>query len=65
MPSLFDTPALRRRDKLTGLLIQSLAHRSQEDALATVLAWFSLKDLEEIAPTLSGDPDIISKLPRK
>lgn len=54
---------MERRGAIQARLIQSLAHLDREHAMHTILAWISIKDLEEIAPTLSGNPEILRGLP--
>lgn len=66
MPKSFlDSPEIERRNKLIELLVVSLAHFPRDRALATIMMWIPQDDLESLAPTLSGDPDILSKLPGK
>lgn len=62
--SFLDTPEIARRNKLMELIIAGLAARPRELALATIMSWIPQDELERIAPTLSGDPEIISKLPK-
>jgi hypothetical protein len=62
--SLFDTPALKRREELINLIVRSLDAFTRDRAIATVLLWIPQDELEDIAPTLSGMPDILNLLPK-
>lgn len=62
--SFLDTPELARRNKLLELIIASLTHYPSEQAMATILAWVPQDELEKIAPYLTGDRNILSKLPK-
>lgn len=55
------TATLERRGKIQERIVKSLAHYDREQAMHLILGWFSIADLEEIAPTLSGDPEIVER----
>lgn len=52
---------LEQRDEVQEKIVQSLAHFDRATAMHLILAWFSIKDLEAVAPTLSGNPNILEK----
>lgn len=45
---------LARRNAVTEKVIAALAHLPRERAIATVMSWIMITDLEEAAPTLIG-----------
>ena len=60
--SFLDTPAIRRRNQLMERLIKSLAHYPRDHAMSLIMSWIPQDDLEAMAPTLSGQPNILEGL---
>jgi hypothetical protein len=55
--SLMDTSELIRKNALMLGIIHSLAHRTRMDAMAIVLSWFSVAELEDMYPIITGGGD--------
>lgn len=57
---------LERREATESRIIDALAHMTRDRALRTILHWFAISDLEEVAPTLIGpDFEIVANASRK
>lgn len=53
---------MEQRGTIHQLIIESLAHYDREQAMSFILSWFSIAELEKIAPTLTGVSDIVTKM---
>lgn len=45
---------MEQRQAAHDKIIKALAHLPRDHAINTILSWFSVKDLEEVSPTLCG-----------
>jgi hypothetical protein len=51
---------MEKRGAVHQRIIDSLAHIERDRAMSFILSWFSIADLEKIAPTLTGVPDMVA-----